>query len=336
MTQEGREGIDLPVKEPGLMASFRQWAGMAVSVACLALMALLLTSQVSLASCRDQLASLDLSRLWLPLLASLLDLPLRTARWQNFFAGSSSRPNFRASFSILAIATMCNNWMPARGGDFLRCLLFKAHDPKLEVSQSLGLVAAEKALDTLALALLTLLVLAWLPQHVWSHQLGPVAWTLVGCCLLLALLTRVRLQLRQSLWEGQVGRFLARFWAGLSALRTGRQISNGMAFTALVWAAEVLTVVGLAACLHISLPLASAGLVCLSLALGWAIPGAPAGLGTCDLLAVMGLRSVGLENGPAVALAFFIRFWSLAFTSLLGGLCFAIQAWSSRTRLSVS
>ena len=85
-----------------------------------------------------------------PITATLCGFLLRPWRWQKIFP-PRMKVGFWICFGAFGVGTMANNFLPARGGDFLRCYLVARKNPLTRASTALATLGLEKILDGLAL-----------------------------------------------------------------------------------------------------------------------------------------------------------------------------------------
>jgi uncharacterized protein (TIRG00374 family) len=248
----------------------------------------------------------------LALALNLLSLTLKGARWWVFL-----RPLGVRSLALVLRATFAgaslNNLVVAQGGEGARVVLV-ARAAGVPSAGVLAALAAERVLD--AVSYLVLLVsAAWLlplPPYMARWRAG--AAVLLGAVVLaLALLTlRVRRTPARgaSRRPGRTGRlvaYLQNVGDAVAAVATPARVAIAMLLSLAAWALQVATYHLAALAAH--LPLSFAGSVAAMLAVGvsFLVRATPGNLGVFQVVYAITLRSFGIAEGPAVAVALLIQ-----------------------------
>jgi len=321
-------------------------AGLLIGLGCVAIV----LRQVDLRQSWNALARLDGRLILIPLLAFLVNIPLRAWRWQLIFP-AASRPRFGACLTILGIGNMANLLLPARAGDLARCVLVGRAATLAESTRTLATLAVEKVLDGLALVGMLLLCLPALrPAHWVTDLLRAATLIFVGALVLLIVLRYrartfadwVRVAFRRvhlSSLEGKFDGLMMSFADGLSAVNSGGRMVILVAITVAIWATEAALTWGLARALGLGVTLSSATIASAVLGLGMMIPAAPGALGTYELLGTEVFKLVGIRASSALTLTVVIHAWVFLTNIALGIALLAVKGLSLaqlRKRLEVN
>ena len=299
--------------------------GLLIGLGCIAI----LFRQVDLKQSWNALGRLNGPFLLFPLAAFLLNLPLRSWRWQMIFP-SSSRPSFGACLTVLGIGNMANFLLPGRAGDLARCVLVGRAGSLTESSRTLATLAVEKVLDGLALVAMVLFAVWALHPPRWVIDLLRVAALIFGGGLILLVALRYRTRVlidfvrrvfrvvHLSALEEKFDGLLTSFSEGLSAVDSAGQMLTLLLMTAAVWTTEVASIWGLAMALGLAVSFKSAMVASAVLGLGLMIPAAPGGLGTYELFGTEAFKLAGIAASSALALTVVIHAWVFLANIFLG------------------
>lgn len=197
-----------------------------------------------------------------------------------------------------------NHFVPARAGDVVKAIYLKREGDEtrrdLPVSETAGVIIADKVIDTAALLLVILSAmafeskrfLAWLTQApLWPVSLGLVA---LAACLF---------GIVRWLRRGKKTKGVENFLNGLKAVRDPRRVLWGVLFGAGVWVGETLAMRVLCASQGYALHFDQLVWVLVVLNLGVAIPISLANVGTFEASMALGLTQLGVPLAPALAIA---------------------------------
>jgi len=277
------------------------------------------------------LKGIDPRLLLLPLVASIANLAIRPWRWREIFP-PADRPSFGACFAAVAAGNMANNFLPARGGDALRCLLVRRSAGGGSMA-AFATLLVEKAFDGLALLLVLLLAVALLGPPGWVGKLAATSAVVFGGALACMIWLERRAEAAKSLARSLVARLgrpaagdraaelVGAFARGLAATGSPWRLAWIAALTGAQWATEAAILAGFAHALGVELTIAHAAVAAAIVGLGLMIPSAPGFVGTWEFFSVqaLGLFAVSPEKALAIALA--THAWSLAATTALGLAC---------------
>jgi len=268
------------------------------------------------------------------LLPLLLVLPLlagsyafRVLRWRVLLSHMELIP-LRVLTPPVLVAFMMNSVFPGRVGEVVRAVLL-ARKTNVPFSSGFATVVVARLFDGLSLTFLTLLVMA----SMWDNLAGPVRTGLMlaggGYIVVLLILAGLRAwhekaaailvkPLRILGVHGLAARvegLLLSFAAGLSVLKSPRDLLKTVAFSAGVWVCLTASVMPVFWSLGISFQWFVAPLVLVLAGLGMLIP-TPAGTGTIHyLLGVVFPVITGIPEASAKAMA--ILFHSSQFLPII-------------------
>lgn len=223
-------------------------------------------------------------------LAHLAQVIPRALLWRLLLGPSS--PSLAALGRVHIVGLAVSNLSSARLGDLARVALLRV-DHAVPAPSSLAVTVAEKAVGSVALAALTMPVLALSPDApAWARQ-GALAVGALGVVLVGA----VRLA------PGVLRRVppLARFAEATVALRDGRALVVATALAASDWLVCWAAVLLAARATGLSVGVAAAPLALLAVNAAVLLPSTPAQLGVYEVAVAAGLRAAGA--GPEEALA---------------------------------
>ncbi|MGA3213401.1 MAG: lysylphosphatidylglycerol synthase transmembrane domain-containing protein, partial [Terriglobales bacterium] len=285
----------------------------------------LLLKRVDLLNTWKTLRQLDPARLLLPLLMTVINLPLRAWRWQLIFP-RQVRPSFGKALRILAIGNAANNFIPGRGGDLARCVLI-GHDRSLTASTAaLATLGIEKLTDGLALLGIVLLALGYISPPNWLAKLVLAAAIVFGSALALVLLLRYRatwfIERMQAIFEAarmnsfgvKAAAWFGSFANGLDGITSLGQLILLSTATALIWITEAGLIWAMARPLRLPLAVPYAVVVAAVLGLGLMVPAGPSAVGTYEFFVVAGMGLAGIASASALAYAVLLHSWVFATT----------------------
>lgn len=254
---------------------------------------------------------------------------LRGHRWQLLLAGLNHRLGYLYTTGVLLSGWFVSALLPARAGDVLRVAALRVpplHQPPVPMADSLGTIVLERALDILAILLLSaafgLAVLGpRLPGWLVAAYLAALLLLAAVAAVVLwtpAVLARLRGWSARPVWQRaldfalQVADSLRRLprRPGLAALVMGESL--------LIWLCDALLLWLVAASLGQRLPFPAAGFAALTVDIFAALPLTPGGMGQIEtayaaLLALLAQPGIHI---PAVVLATrAISYWSFLLVS---------------------
>lgn len=265
---------------------------------------------------------LDL-RWWLAILAlSLFNYALRFGRWHGYLRWLGDRVGVLRD-GFIYIAGFALTTTPGKAGEGMRSIYLARHG--VPYAHSLAAFFAERFIDLLAIALLSLLVLI-----AFSDYVGWVLAPLVALAVLLVAVRQRRLleymQRRTANPEGKFQTLLhgvVSAWNQAFALLGLRPLYAGLGVGLIAWAAEGVSLYVVAHGLNIELALPTAiGIYAVSMLVG-ALSFIPGGLGSTEAVMVLLLKLTGVDATTALAITLIARVATLWFAVVLGLFCLA-------------
>jgi uncharacterized protein (TIRG00374 family) len=272
-------------------------------------------------SAAQAVRSADPLLLGVALVLNLLSLSLKGVRWWVLL-----RPLGRIELRLVLRATFAgaslNNLVVAQGGEGARVLIVSraAGVSSAGVLSALGL---ERALDVVSY--LALLVgAAWttsLPGHIARWRL-PAAGVLVAAVVALVVLAiATRRQAAPAVAAGgRLAAYLRRARAALALVATPGRLVLAILLSLAAWTLQVATYHLTAVAAHLPLPLAGSVAAMLAIGISFLIRATPGNVGVFQVIYALTVRSFGIAEGPAVAVALLIQTLQVVPTVLLGTL----------------
>jgi hypothetical protein len=285
------------------------------------------------------------ARYLLPLLAAVgLGLAVRVLRW-----GLLLRPVVRARpgtlLASLSIGYMCNAFMPAHLGEFVRAW-HAARRTGARAGAVLATIVVERIVDVASLLLLLALALLLFPFPGWVRQSGAVMLALVAA--LTALLRFMKRQQRRALAACErLLRFLPlrasarardaleQFLCGVAPLQRRGHYAAVAGHTLLLWGSYVLTYQLLLQAFGFTaryrLPAAAALVVLVVTTISVVVPSSPGYIGTFHYLCQLSLGFFRVPKGPALSYAIVLHALTILPPFFLGLVFLAREKLSLRT-----
>ncbi|MHB1131322.1 MAG: lysylphosphatidylglycerol synthase transmembrane domain-containing protein [Chloroflexota bacterium] len=291
-----------------MLANWRLWFGLAVSLLCMALAARGIDPNQVLASLRD------VDYLWLipAALSGVLSVWFKALRWRVLFRPRYSPPTTRL-FSITMVGYVVNSVLPARLGDPARAVL-AGESLGLRTAQALSTIVVERLLDILTVLVFLFALLPFIGIPAWLVPSAALVGTLaiVG---LFGLLLAGRARGRVLPWlERLAGRLPAvvsrrvldqveQLLCGTDALFDKRNLAWIGGYSLIIWLLAVVQNYTAVLAFALPVPPAAAALVLVVNALGMVIPSSPGYIGVFHYLTVLVLSLFGVEASLALSFA---------------------------------
>lgn len=255
---------------------------------------------------------------------SVLSVCIRALLWKTLLKGKTT---FKNSFFIINIGYLLNNLFPLRAGEIGRAV-FMGRSSGLGPFHVLSTIVLERAFDLMAAAIL---LLSTLPLAFGQDWMRPVAT--ITLLIVFAALVVLYLMARYSSWVHDLVLKLGGRWAivekyvvpqidalldGLSALTSLRSFLTALLWVVVSWGLwQVIYYIMLIA-IAPGAPFWWAVFMDAVLALGMAVPSAPAGLGVYEASVVAALSLLGISASTALAFAIVMHFLQFANTAVFG------------------
>jgi uncharacterized membrane protein YbhN (UPF0104 family) len=281
-------------------------------------------SRVDLVEVGAALARVHPAGLALALALVLVEVGLRTLRWQLLL-----RPvhpiGYRSSLAYMCIGYFANSLLPARLGDIARAYLAGGRFGIARVA-ILGTILVERLADgftILAIVAVLGIVVAG-GGSLATSALGLGALALVGFA---GAGSAVLLARRTGILRTRIGALVtdvfARLAAGAVAIRDPRGAARVEMLTLLPFAVAVVAFDVVARAAGVELTPAQAALAMGGVALSTSVPAAPGSLGTYEFVGVTILVSFGVPAEPALATVLLVHLIATLPTALVG----LVAAW---------
>lgn len=255
---------------------------------------------------------------------TIFSLVVRSALWRTLL---EERTTITRTFFIINIGYMLNNLFPLRMGEIGRAV-FMGGATRLSPFHVLSTIVIERAFD---LVMAAILVLSTLPLALGQDWMRPVATVtlviVVGMLAVLFLMARYREKVHQiSISLGQRWNLVQKYiipqvdalLEGLQALTSPRRFLLVLFWVVLNWLLWIfIYYIGILA-IAPAAPFWWAMFADAVLALGVAIPSAPAALGVYEAAMVAALTILGVAYAPALAYAFLMHFIQFVITAVFG------------------
>jgi glycosyltransferase 2 family protein len=220
--------------------------------------------------------------------------------------------DYRAIWAAHVIGLATNSIVPMRGGDLVMAVIFRRR-LGVSVPQALSVILVDRVCDTVAVAIIFLGALLFLPTAApWSRGLAlALIVGLVAGFTAIALIVRMRIAFLAWLAERFARSERGMRWhrlaegllSGLGTFRTVRFTAVIVLISVMLWGATVLSYwVGIRAVID-GVPVAAAAFAVGAVALSFIVPLAPGGIGVFHAATVFALSAFGVPVEPALAFA---------------------------------
>jgi len=272
---------------------------------------------------RENFKSIRFSFIFLALLFMMAGMFLRGVRWK-FILKPVKDVSSWTCFSVLMIGFMANNFLPFRGGEFVRMWLL-SRKVRISKSLSLGTIVAERFFDILVLVLI--LLAGIVGSGVFPPLARNVAYMGGGVFIILTVLFLFSSRQKERVigyserclfflsgrWRKRLVGALSGFLAGLAVLRTLPQILVITLLSFLAWAGGLLCFYFGLRAMNISVTPWGLFFVKAITNLGTMLPAAPAYIGHYEFLVKASLVALGADANAALAFALvYNTMWLLA------------------------
>ncbi len=254
----------------------------------------------------------------------LVSMWIRALRWRALL---DDRLPVHRSFHIQNVGSFLNNVLPLRLGELSKAYL-ASRDSTLTVMQALSAVVIERLLDVLAVFVMLLVVLPWVPAGgmiVRGAQMT-AAIALVGMVVLFvaAAMREPAMRLARSVtgWAPQGLRegVLATVDELLRGVRAagGKRLVVAIGWSVVMWIGYGISSYVILLSFIPNSEWFVAGFVTCALALGLSIPSAPSGVGLYEAAAVAGLAVFRVPADTALAYALVLHVANFILVAVMG------------------
>ncbi len=239
----------------------------------------------------------------------------------------SGKPTIWQTFRAINIGYLLNNLLPLRAGEFGKAIIL-GKSSKLGMSYILSAIVIERAFDLIFAAAFLLVALPFVFEMDWIKPVAIGVLAVVVAGIFLLYLAARNSAFIQN-WVKKVGSKwgwveklvlpqMESFFTGLQILTNPRQFLLSLVMIGLSWVLAI----GLYFIMLYSIvpaPKLYWGIFINSvLAMGIALPSAPAALGVFEASIVAGLKVLGVGYSTALAYAVVMHFLQVAFTGIIG------------------
>jgi glycosyltransferase 2 family protein len=271
--------------------------------------------------------------------ANVFALFLRSVRWK-YLLSPVKRIPLLILFPAAFIGFMANVIFPARLGEFARAVIIGKKE-KISKSSSFATIVVERLFDGFMVVFLFSLTLLFFPYIEAGHdgfslegvKLGGYSF-IAFCFILLVILIGIKrsplffknifnkiLSPFPSTVAQKVSQLINSFSEGLAVLRHSKEIWVVVFSSLAIWTIYVLEAYFLFSAFGIRLPFMAAVFLQVLLALGVALPSAPAYIGTFHLACALGLMILGVPSNYARSYSVILWFIDI-FPSIMLGVFF--------------
>jgi len=278
----------------------------------------------------------QLEWLALSLLTMLINLAIRSWRWQ-YLLEPLGRPSFGSSFRATAVGFAASTVLPARAGEVIRPY-FLSRQENMSATGAFATIILERVLDMITvLVLLAGYVIFLAPATTAANRTAfeAVKWAggtaALGALVLLVVLfllagnparlaealTRLERYLPSKL-AGMLARVAEKFATGLGAVRKPGRLLVALALSFPLWLSIGAGIWAVAVAFHLAVPFVGSFLVIALLVVGVAVPTPGAVGGFHEAFRFAATTFFGAPDAAAVGAAIVLHLFTVGPTLLLG------------------
>jgi hypothetical protein len=293
--------------------------GVLISVAAIYFLSKYITVQDLL----NAVKSLTIVDIAVIVLLNVLSFIARSMGWKNLLEGIS----FKQAFLVINEGYLFNNLIP-RSGEIVRMLLVGGLS-KISAFQAASSILVERSLDVIVAAAL---FLSTLPLVVEMNWIKPIAWVLFSLFLtmivVLMFLARHADKVKQRLSDSKIASAFLKdkvfpkigsVLDGLATLNDPLKFARSVFWILMSWVCWItLLYFGITRISNGIVPLWQAIFTQGVLALGIAVPSAPASFGVYEGTMVAALAVFGYAESASLSIALVLHFTQIVVTSIFG------------------
>jgi uncharacterized protein (TIRG00374 family) len=316
------------IKNPTLKKILRWLPGVLISLAAI----FFLLKYISLDDLLQAFRSLKFMDILILVVIMLLSLITRSLGWKNLLDGVS----FWQAFQVVNEGYLFNNLIP-RSGEIVRTLLISGLS-KTSAFRVASSVIVERALDVIIAASMFLLTLPFAVEMGWIKT---IAWVLFSCFLavIIALAVMARnstavirwlngLKIKSAFIHDKVIPKFESVLDGLAVLNNPLKLIKSIFWILASWVCWTSLLYFGMTLMTEHVPFWWAIFAQSVLALGIALPSAPAGLGVYEGTLVASLAVFGFDQNSSLSIALSVHFIQILITMILGISALLIQGQS--------
>jgi len=307
------------LKSPEKLKRWLRWLpGLAVSLAAVYFLARFISPEDLLKALRS-LTCVDIFVIFLIMVLSLVS---RAMGWKKLLNGV----NFRQAFLVVNQGYLFNNLIP-RSGEIIRTLLISGSS-KISAFQVASSILVERALDMIIAASMFLLTLPFALDFAWIKPIATILFAIcVSMFLVLAILARksdevkkwiAGLNIKSAFLREKIIPRIGSVLDGLDVLNRPIQFALSVFWILTSWLCWTTVLYFGMSRLMSGIPFWWAIFAQSVLALGIALPSAPAGLGVYEGTMVAALAVFGFDQSGALSIALVLHFVQILITSIFG------------------
>jgi uncharacterized protein (TIRG00374 family) len=306
-----------------------------VLLLCAALLALFLYN-VDLRGVASEIVHADLEWLALSLLTMVVNLAIRSWRWQ-YLLEPLGRPSFSSSFRATAVGFAASTVLPARAGEVIRPY-FLSRQEKMSATGAFATIILERVLDMVTVLVLLagyVVFLAPAANDANRTAFEAVKWAGLtagaGAVVLLVVLfvlagnpARLAASLARlervlpSKLAGLLARVAEKFATGLGAIRKPGRLLISLLLSFPLWLSIGAGIWAVAVAFHLAMPFVGSFLIIALLVVGVALP-TPGAVGGFHAMFRFGATTFfAAPNDAAVGAAIVLHLFTVGPTLLLG------------------
>jgi hypothetical protein len=231
-------------------------------------------------------------------------------------------------FSVTCVGFLAIAAIPARIGELARPYLI-AKRSSIKMSSALGTVVVERALDSLAILTITIVVLMFNDLPSWMIKSGIIFFilTLLMIAMVVGLVWRREdavlmieriLRLLPGKLGDKVNQVIHHFIDGFLVIADVKRLLYLLFLSAVVWLADVAAIYTMLLAFGFDLPILASFVVMVILVAGIAIPTAPGFIGNWHYACILGLSLFNIAKPEAFSFALVYHFLSMMMIVVLG------------------
>lgn len=318
------------------MKTFGNILGLSISIIAL----LWLATKYDFSEMLPHLQAADYTGLMVVPVVLVANFLLRAARWRLLYSDTRSA-SLGSFFSAMMIGNLCNNILPARGGELVKIYLL-GKTATLPKSRLLASVIVEKSADLIIAISLLGLLLVFYPVPEWARKAG-IAISMVTLLSVIAIalaatggmgvdrIAHCLLALLPASLKTRITASAKQFRAGLSGLLSPRRVAQFLCASAFIWCLEILLMKIIAHAFSLDVGPADLLFIMLMILFGTMVPSSPGYIGTFEFFGLSALAAIGISGGRALSFVVVLHAVLLLGSSLIGIACMAHQGWSQVT-----
>ena len=252
---------------------------------------------------------------------------LRSYRW-GVILEPLEKVKHLSVFAVTNVGFLAICTIPARLGELARPYLISQISP-IRMSSALGTIVAERALDSLAILVITVCVIMLhdLPPWMLKSAIAFFILSALLVCFMVFVIVRQEAALKvierlAGLFPDRVAKIIknmvGHFIKGIEVIADVRRLAYLLILSAAVWLVDVGAIYALLIACGFHLPVLAPFIVMIVLVAGIALPTAPGFIGNWHFACILALGLFGIAKAQALSFALVYHFLSVAVVIVLG------------------